>query len=161
MKKYFTKDNIIQWLLIVIIISLLLFFVFRSSQRAENPNLSPDSRSVQWNGNQTLPQIGNQSAAGIIIPGFNELTFISGQKNQKVNFYNPQENNCYFQMSLFVDDSLYWQSELVQPGHGFYEIDLINALEAGCYNGCLRIECYGFDGSTMNAANVHFALNVK
>lgn len=42
----------------------------------------------------------------IAIPGYESLEFKAGKKKQSVNFYNPEENTCYFRISLVlkVDD---------------------------------------------------------
>ena len=42
----------------------------------------------------------------IAIPGYESLDFKAGKKKQSVNFYNPEENTCYFRISLVlkVDD---------------------------------------------------------
>ena len=90
------------------------------------------------------------------------MVFIADQTTQKVNFYNPEINDCLFLMSLYVDEELLWQSGYVKPGDGYYEIELSRALPEGenFKNGCLRIQCYKLDGTTLNSARVSFKLMI-
>lgn len=121
--------------------------------------MQQDVNAVRWNGIQTLPQQAGQQS-GTAIPGFDKLAFYADELTQKVNFYNPQENHCYFKMSLFVEDDLLWQSGYVAPGCGFYEIILNHGIQQGSYNGFLKIECFSYDGEVLNSAKVHFELMV-
>ena len=61
-----------------------------------------------------------------------------------------------------MDEELLWQSGYVKPGDGYYEIELSRALPEGenFKNGCLRIQCYKLDGTTLNSAKVNFKLMI-
>ena len=65
---------------IIIVLLLTLFFVFTR-------NDEKDSNGVVWNGKQSIEKQHEQSS--IAIPGLNEISFLSGSINQKVNLYNP------------------------------------------------------------------------
>lgn len=62
----------------------------------------------------------------ISIPGYESLNFTAGKKKQSVNFYNPEENTCFFRISLVIDngngtgtgasEEIIWTSELIEPG---------------------------------------------
>ena len=97
----------------------------------------------------------------IEIPGFETLVFAKNQKSQKVNFYNPEKNNCLFKMSLFVEDIEYWESGYVSPGKGYYNIELTDKLESGRYDAYLLYNCYKEDGTKLNGAEVQFELIVQ
>lgn len=88
------------------------------------------------------------------------LTFVANQTIQQVNFYNPENNDCYFQMNLYVANELVWKSENVQPGYGYYEIELSRKLKQGEYPAYLNIKCYNPNGEELNSANIRFDLNV-
>ena len=63
-------------------------------------------------------------------------------------------------MTLFIDNPQYWQSAGgVEPGKGYYEIELVDVLQPGNYDGCLLVECFKEDGTVLNSAKVKF--NVK
>lgn len=64
-------------------------------------------------------------------------------------------------MTLFVDDKQYWQSPgVIEPGKGYYEIELDELLESGDYDGALLTECFKDDGTVLNSAKVKFDVTV-
>lgn len=146
--------------LILLCISLIIGVVVISNDTGSF--LPIDDAADDWNGNQQLPKASLGDKPAIAIPGFNELVFIANQTTQKVNFYNPLNNDCLFLMSLYVDEELLWQSGYVKPGDCYYEIELSRALPEGenFKNGCLRIQCYKLDGTTLNSARVNFKLMI-
>ena len=54
----------------------------------------------KWKGNQDLPSGGENQE--IDVPGFKTLVFRANQTSQKVNFYNPEENECLFKLKLYA-----------------------------------------------------------
>lgn len=88
------------------------------------------------------------SAQGsIAVPGTEKMIFKADQKKQEVNLYNPGKNNCYFRISILLEDeTLLFQSGLISPGKGLYDIELKKALLEGEYpNSILRYECFSED----------------
>lgn len=157
MKKKKKRFLIIMFLLLLLICIIILFSFGRSP---ENIPLPSDENAEEWNGNQNLPNGAKSETKTIKIPGFDSLAFTAGQKEQKVNFFNPKENTCLFRMTLFVDDVQYWQSGYVEPGKGFYDITLDKVLESGDYDAFLLIECYKEEGTALNNAKVEFQMKV-
>lgn len=149
-------------MIVVILLAIILCFSLSLCHNADNNNerLDNDENAVQWNGKQTLPTGNGEIAKAIEIPGFNELTFVANQTIQQVNFYNPENNDCYFQMNLYVANELVWKSENVQPGYGYYEIELSRKLKQGEYPAYLNIKCYNPNGEELNSANIRFDLYV-
>jgi hypothetical protein len=165
--EYKTVRLIVILLIVVLLISWLLFgiciyvgFTSNSEKSAQDTIIDTDGSASVWSGNQQLPRVASQAVDGIAIPGFSELVFYSGQTKQSVNFYNPEVNNCLFRMSLYINNELVWQSDLVQPGYGFYEIYLSRQYSNGNYFGYLKIECFSKDGIALNSARVNFNLTV-
>lgn len=117
-----------------------------------------DDGAVKWEGDQNLAK--PHKAATIAIPGFNTLTFIADQKEQKVNFHNPDTNKCLFLMTLYVEGEVYWQSGYVEPGKGYYIIELVEGIPVGVYDSELRIQCFRMSGEELNSAKVTFELTV-
>lgn len=149
-------------LLPTIIVLLLcgIFYIFFFGRSDDKVILLSDNNAEEWEGNQQLMTGIKSETKSIRIPGFESLAFYAGQKTQKVNFFNPEENECLFKMSLLIDQQTYWQSEFVEPGKGFYEIELKEALKAGDYAGSLLIECYDKEGKALNNARVEFNTKV-
>jgi len=144
----------------LLIVALLVSITLHHYNPGNSPPLSTDPNAVNWEGKQLLQQAFN-GTGGIAIPGFDSLVFTANQLNQKVNFYNPDINSCLFLMTLFINDTQYWQSDNVAPGMGFYEIYLSDPLSAGQYDAYLKIECLTQDGQPLNSAIVEFTLTVQ
>lgn len=146
-------------IVLLLLLSIIIFFFFG---RSDSKILLPvDKNAQEWDGDQKLPTGGQQDADTIKIPGFDSLTFTANQKEQKVNFKNPEENNCLFRMTLLIDDKQYWQSAGgIEPGKGYYEIQLDDTLQPGDYDGSLLVECFKEDGTALNNAKVKFNVEV-
>lgn len=107
---------------------------------------------------------GEKNTDTIDIPGFDAMNLKAGETKQAVNLWNPKQNICYFKMTILLSDGTkLWQSDLIRPGKGLYEIELNKALEAGTYeNAILKYECFTLDEAQLplNGAEVKFTINV-
>ena len=112
----------------------------------------------------------------ISIPGYERLDFKAGKKKQSVNFYNPEENTCYFRISLVLkenggsetgsegdaDEDILWTSDLVKPGEEVKSIKLDKELDSGDYPAILKYECFSLkDETPLNGSNVELILEVR
>lgn len=159
MKKLEKKHYI--FILLLLLIGLLILCLRSCEDNSSIKDLLPiDEIAENWEGKQQLPN-EKQESGQIEIPGFETLVFTENQKNQKVNFYNPENNNCLFQMNLFVDNIEYWKSGYVSPGKGYYNIELTDTLKSGRYDAYLLYNCYKEDGTKLNGAEVQFELIVQ
>lgn len=105
------------------------------------------------------PEMGS-----IAIPGFDRLVMKAGETAQEVTLDNPQQNNCYFVLSMYLPDGeKIYQSSKLAPGEILNSIELKRPLEAGTYEGVtLRYSCYDIDSlETLNGADVKFKLEVE
>ena len=156
------KRRYIVFGVIISLIACLTLLLVQCQREAATdvPNrlLEVDEGAVQWEGEKNRPS--NQAPGMIAIPGFDELTFVADQKQQYVNFYNPEVNDCLFLMTLYVNGEPYWQSGYVEPGKGYYTIELSATIPAGEYSGELKIECFKTNGQELNSARVTFDLYV-
>ena len=107
---------------------------------------------------------GQKNTDTIDIPGFAAMNFQAGVTEQAVNLYNPEQNTCYFKMTILLSDGTkLWESELVEPGKAIYEITLNEPLEAGEYEDCtLKYECFELNDeqTPLNGSEIKFSLNV-
>lgn len=107
---------------------------------------------------------GKKNTDTIDIPGFAAMNFQAEVTEQAVNLYNPEQNTCYFKMTILLDDGTkLWESELVEPGKAIYNLILDEPLDAGVYeNATLRYECFAMDDEQMplNGSEIRFTLNV-
>ena len=102
---------------------------------------------------------------GIDLPGYSELVFKAGVREQNVALQNPPQNFCYIQPSLWLaDGTLLWRGQLIAPGGTGYAIVFLRPLAAGEYHDAvLRYECFAMDEekSPLNGATTQLALKVQ
>ena len=118
-----------------------------------------DETATKWTGRQEM-EMDNTEPGSIAIPGQTELFFKAGELLQKVNIYNPVENNCNIVFTLTVDGETIWKSGEVQPGYGFYEIQLNKELQTGEYEAELFHECFR-NGTALNSAKMNVKIIVQ
>ena len=106
-----------------------------------------------------------KNRGSISIPGYELINLKADTKQQTVGLPNPAENNCYFQISLLLEDgTVLWQSDLVEPGKISAPIVLTKPLTAGSYhNAKLKYDCFTMDDShsPLNGAETKLTLWVK
>ena len=111
------------------------------------------------------PAPAEDGPAQIAIPGYEALTLQAGARKQSLRLPNPEENDCYFQISLYLaDDTLLWQSDLIKPGKTSAPITLSRILEPGAYPGAtLRYACFRLDRekTPLNGAETKLTLWVQ
>lgn len=122
-----------------------------------------DADAEDWSGEREV-YAGEKNTDTIDIPGYGSITLKADDAEQTVNFYNPEQNTCYFRMTLLLSDGTQlWQSGLVEPGKGIYSITLEETLPAGEYEGAvLRYECFAMnEGQTpLNGSEIKLTLKV-
>lgn len=154
------KKLILILLLLLLAIGGGLFWHHYNKPTPPNPNL--DGSAVGWQGRQVLEEAGKGSDETISIPCFESLAFQANQTTQKVNLYNPENNKCYFVITMIVGEDTVFKSEMIAPNTGFYEIELSKELAAGEYSGMVIYECFSIaDLSPMNGGSFHFDLVVR
>lgn len=142
-------------LLIIVIILMLLLFKCCSSNRGTEP---PPSDTTSTTENKTLDFIPAGEEGRITIPGYAGIYFKAGTNQQTVDFHNPETNDCYFKISLYLsNDFLLYESDLIKPGERLTDITINQELQKGIYKNCLLVyQCYSLDsqkqlnGSTQN-----------
>lgn len=170
--KFSKRKNLFWGILIVLLIVILviLLLLFHSCSNGDKPKgqiTVPDAfhgsiESIQENGNEVT---AINSYGTIAIPGYEVLTLKSNQKKQNISFNNPEQNKCYFVISLYLSDgTLLWKSDYVKPGTVSKAVVLSQILSKGSYKDCvLRYECFAYDNSKkqLNGAETKVTLIVK
>lgn len=121
-----------------------------------------ETEGEDWTGGQPT-YTGKKNTDTIDIPGFDVMTFKAGATTQSVNLYNPEQNTCYFRLTLVLaDGTRIWQSKLIEPGKGLHEIELSQPLSVGNYEGVtLQYECFSLDDqSQLNGSDITLTLHV-
>lgn len=155
------EKMIIMILLLVILIILILLLFKCCSNRGITP---PPSDSTSTTENKTLDFIPAEGEERITIPGYKGIYLAAGTNQQKVDFYNPESNNCLFKISLYLsNDYLLFESDLLKPGERLNDITINLKLEKGIYKNCVLVyQCYSMDGKTqLNSSNQTIEINSK
>lgn len=143
--------SIIAFLLVLIAVMLIFVRCSIEPSSTDNPKKPSSTQIVK-------PE-------SIAIPGYEGLELIAGTKKQTLSLPNPEQNACYFQISLYLEDgTMLWKSELIEPGEVSKPMTLKQKLEKGTYpNAILRYECFAMDGSMtpLNGAEMKLTLRVK
>lgn len=159
MEKQIKKKTVAGYTLIVAgITALICILVFISL--GYHFFLKPE---IEFEADQTLNQSVTQSEK-ISIPGFETWTIDAGETKVSTNFYNPEQNDCYFVISVIIDETgeTIYESKYLKPGQHLYEVELLRALEAGKYQATLHYSTYSMtDLTPMNGADVPFELVVQ
>jgi len=148
--KRFSMVKLFLCILAIILLIVLVYscnsFISRQSPAATEPTVikNPDS---------------------IAIPGYEMLELKADSKTQTICLANPPQNDCYFKISLYLEDgTLLWQSELIEPGKTSKAMVLTTALKKGTYsNAVLLYSCFRMDEalSPLNGAQMKVTLWVK
>ena len=157
-KSYNRTDRTTRFLLLIIVFLILLIAIMLMFVRCRNIPTGIDNPKQQLNTQIVKPE-------SIAIPGYEGLELIADTKKQTLSLPNPEQNACYFQISLCLEDgTMLWQSELIEPGDVSKPIALKQKLAKGTYpNAILRYECFTMDGSMtpLNGAEMKLTLRVK
>ena len=144
--------------LIVILLLLVLVLVCCLRGCSSKEEISDESVVTEQTG-------GVKSNESIAIPGYEALELKADTLKQNICLKNPQENNCYFVITLMLEDGTeLWQSEYIKPNEITKPIKLNKKLEAGTYpNSVLEYSCYSLDRekTPLNGAEMKVTLWVK
>lgn len=141
MEKKQKRKRIILLFLVLLFVIVLIFTLHRCRDEPATTLTTTESKTLDF-----VPANDNENGK-ITIPGVTGLNLQHGQFHQTVNFYNPESNNCYFVISLYLsDDTLIYKSDYIAPGEKITEIDLLSRLEKGIYQNCIMsYECFRLD----------------
>jgi len=145
------KNNrkLLAWLLPLLTVSLLIagFFLLRYYNDPRNKVI-----------------VFEEESKTIAVPGYEVLELTADKKRQTLCLPNPESNTCYFEISLFLEDeTLLWQSSLIEPGKTSKPMVLKQRLSEGTYPAILRYNSFKTDGSlaALNGAETKVTLRVK
>lgn len=153
------KHNTIKNILIVSIVVLLFIalgivsYIALFGHNAPRPDgtYASEDEEVQKNDNV------------ISIPGYEGINLAANTKKQNVSLHNPAQNDCYFVITLELEDgTVLWESNYIKPGRVSDPIVLRKELEPGTYPAKLRYSCFKMDKKTpLNGAETKLNLRVK
>ncbi len=109
---------------------------------------------------ETQPQnIGDN----IAIPGYDVIRLKAHKTEQSVYLCNPEQNHCFFVISLLCDGAEVFKSGMMPPNAKAETITLTQPLEAGSYeNAIVRYACYDlYTQRELNGAEIAIRLEVE
>lgn len=119
----------------------------------------------EFEADQFKEQVTAGASEGIKVPGYSAIYVPYGVKDVEVNFYNPEENDVYFEIALIITESgqEIYKSKLLSPGQHLYNITLIDTLDRGTYDMDIVYNTYSMDESytPKNGATVACELVVE
>lgn len=159
-----TRRKIIVTLLIVLLFAGGVFwFFFRPSPvpPAQTGNgMVVDTDAEVWE-NQLEDQA---EIPGIKIPGYGTISFPAKEKEVQLTLANPEENPCYFQFVIALDETgeILYTSDLIEPGKAIKNLTLARGLEAGEHEAAIQVHTFSLDTQErMNNAVVRTNVSVQ
>ena len=106
---------------------------------------------------------GQCRSAGTETAAADFLSLQAGAQEQSMPLYNPENNACYFRISLLLDGEALWRSDLLAPGQTAPQQTLSRALAAGEYSAVLKYECFADEAETepLNGSEIALLLRVQ
>lgn len=157
------KNRCIFGIIFIVALVIMLLFCLRSCHNQPPPDDTVSTESPEPPKSLDFEALAEQDK--ITIPAVTGLYMAAGKLNQEVNFYNPEKNNCYFQLSLYLsDDTLLYQSELIKPAETISEITLSQKLNKGIYRNCqLVFDCFTMDDAhdKLNSGSVILEITAR
>ncbi len=158
------KRNVFIMCAVVLVLVVGAFALLESTDTINILHI--DDNDIPMGGAEFNPefedeQVLNTAATdqpGIKIPGYSKIIVPAGETNVSVDFFNPEENNVYFQLSLVLVDGreTIYESKLIKPGQHLYEIELLRPISAGEYDMTIVYSTFSMDEeySPRNGADV-------
>ena len=121
---------------------------------------SVDSNATEWDDKLSAP---SEIEGKILIPGYSGAKMKTGDTKLKLRIGNPAENKCYLQATLMLaDGTILYETDLIEPGKGFDEIEILETLEVGTYEAYVHYQGYSMDEEpqVLNSCDSAFTLTV-
>lgn len=130
---------------------------------AESEEAPKDSQQTTTAKNLvSKPVVKNKNS--ISVPGFGQINLVADELEQTTRLYNPEQNNCYFKISIVLaDGTVIWKSDFMAPGEKADKITLLKSLPEGTYNDAtIKYDCFSMSKkSGLNNARIKLKLVVK
>lgn len=163
MKKNTKKNKVKNIVIIALILLVIGLLVTLDSQRYFVSDTIHEILRIDDNAvDVTDEEQPGSEAASIEIPGYGSMTLKADRIVQEVFLHNPEGNNCYFLISLFLPDGTrLYQSGLIPPGKVIYSAEFSIEVSAGTYeNAILQYQCFRLseEREKINGARTHLTL---
>ena len=166
-----SKKKRIYWILLGILILIFLagaawlIYSRLAGQDSETAggNARVDTDASAWDDGIDSEEQTGEITDNILVPGYSGAEMKAGDKTLNLRIGNPEENTCYLQATLQLEDgTVLFESGLLEPGTGYEQIELNQTLEAGTYEAWVHYQGYSMDEEPqlLNGSDSAFTLTV-
>lgn len=161
-----TRQKIMVILLIVLLFAGGVFWLFFRPAQV-SPVQTGNGMVLDMDAEDWENQLEGQAEAetsGIKIPGYGTITFPADEKEVQLTLANPEENPCYFQFVIALDETgeILYTSDLIEPGKAIKNLTLARGLEAGEHEAAIQVHTFSLDTQErMNNAVVRTNVSVQ
>ena len=140
---------------------------FLARQASRSGPVTSTVESFEFEEEQVQETQAASVTKGIRIPGYSIIPIQANATDVKVELYNPEDNEVYFQISFYLpgeeESELLYESKLLKPGQHIYEITLTRGLPAGDHPITIQYSTFTADGefSPRNGATVDCVLRAQ
>ena len=167
-----TKNNkkLIRIVLVVVLaVALVAAGFFLARHKARTGPVTNIAETFEFEDEQVRETVSAEPAItrGIRIPGYSIIPVKANSTDVKVELYNPEDNEVYFQIAFFLkgdtEDEKIFESKLLKPGQHIYDIALTRGLPAGDYPMTIQYSTFSTDGeyTPRNGATVDCTLRAQ
>lgn len=154
------------WILLIVLLVILAAGIvavvyFTRQEEPAGGNASVDPNASAWD--DGIDSSETEITDNILVPGYSGAEMKAGDTILKLRIGNPEENTCYLQATLQLEDgTVLYESGLLEPGTGFEQIELSQTLEAGTYEAMVHYQGYSMDEeqNQLNGVDSAFTLTV-
>ncbi|MCD8218025.1 MAG: hypothetical protein LUD01_08280 [Clostridiales bacterium] len=132
-------------LVILILLAALIYLVVtdRNPETGESGNAYVDMEADEWDDGI---EDTTDTADNMVIPGYSGAQMTAGDTVLQLSIGNPEENTCYLQATLELEDgTVLYESGLLEPGTGYEQIELVQTLEEGTYEAVVHYQGYSME----------------
>lgn len=158
---YYPYWGLLVILIVVLCAGIAAALYFTRQEEPAGGNASVDPNASAWD--DGIDSSGTEITENILVPGYSGAEMKAGDTTLKLRIGNPEENTCYLQATLQLEDgTVLYESGLLEPGTGFEQVELDQTLEAGTYEALVHYQGYSMDEeqSQLNGADSAFTLTV-
>lgn len=157
-----TRYKIIIAVLLVLLIAEIGFIGYKilNDKDQNGSNARVDANASDWDDGIASD---SEIEGRILVPGYSGAKMKTGDTVLRLRIGNPEENTCYLQATLQLEDgTVLYESGLIEPGKGYDEVELIQTLEPGEYNAFVHYQGYSMDENPemLNSCDSAFVLKV-
>lgn len=148
-------------LLVILAVGTMAVVHFTRQEEQTGGNASVDPNASAWDDGIDAGE--TEITDNILVPGYSGAEMKAGDTVLKLRIGNPEENTCYLQATLQLEDgTVLYESGLLEPGMGFEQVELNQMLEAGTYEALVHYQGYSMDEeqSQLNGVDSAFTLTV-